>query len=139
MTGYIYALECGDQIKIGWSKNPKNRAAQISNERKSKWSLIAYRPGTKTEEASIHESLTDCGLGHETYRKDERISSFLATLPSAPAKNPLFSNTVLTRLRPDLKTQAEQRAREQNRSLANFIENILDEWLKANPTKEQPK
>ena len=39
---------------------------------------------------------------------------------------------VLIRIRPELKAAAEECARAQNRSLSNFIETILDEWLAAN-------
>ena len=57
MNGFIYAIQSGEAIKIGFAKNPIKRLAQISVGSPDRQQLIGYISGTMQDEKRVHQ---DC-------------------------------------------------------------------------------
>ena len=66
----IYAIRCGDMIKIGYSTNLARRAAVLGGYA----NLLAWRPGTLADEQAIHASLDGLAVqGREYYPAAPRV------------------------------------------------------------------
>lgn len=69
IMGHVYlaeALEIG-RIKVGWSKNPNKRVANISSESPVKVRLIAFKDGTIKDEGRVHLRLKEWRLKGEWF------------------------------------------------------------------------
>lgn len=82
LTGFIYfiapiANQSG--VKIGFSKNPGARLADLTSEVGIKLNLIGSIPGTKETEKEIHEKFKDQRLHGEWFRTNQAINRFVST------------------------------------------------------------
>ena len=72
--GYIYYLEIGPYIKIGWASDLFRRLAQYPPNRK----LLTWHRGTLKEEQRIHSLLTvNRAHGREWYHPNAEVMAFL--------------------------------------------------------------
>ncbi|MBB4042059.1 hypothetical protein GGR34_003744 [Microvirga flocculans] len=55
--GYVYFFQVGNRIKIGFSKDPIHRLADLKTGFSALPSLIAAVPGTKADETKLHAQL----------------------------------------------------------------------------------
>jgi len=83
MTGYVYAIS-DDRgfVKIGWSKTPERRLAEMNVPTPGKLELIGYAAGTKDHEAELHCLLADWKERGEWFRHDGPVRSFTNMLPA---------------------------------------------------------
>lgn len=81
MTGYVYAIECGDLVKIGFSTDPKKRLRILSTGAPEACKLIGYAEGTIRHETEIHFLAAKERVRGEWFRKGPVVSLFLSMLP----------------------------------------------------------
>jgi hypothetical protein len=81
MTGYVYAIECDDLIKVGFSHSPVKRLKQLQTGSSKAYRLIGYARGTKVHEQELHTLAAAEGFRGEWFRKGRVISLFLEHLP----------------------------------------------------------
>lgn len=82
MTGYVYAI-ADDRgfVKIGWSKTPERRLAEMNVGAPIKHTLIGYIPGTKADEAEAHAKLNAWRQRGEWFRHEGSVRDFTSALP----------------------------------------------------------
>ncbi|MBD9635442.1 GIY-YIG nuclease family protein [Ensifer sp. ENS07] len=54
MSGFIYAVESGGRVKIGFSEKPDRRFHKIASDAPFPCTLLGYWPGTVADELDIH-------------------------------------------------------------------------------------
>lgn len=86
MTGYIYAIRAAGFVKLGWSKNPKNRVRYLKTAMPLDCELIGMRPGTRYDEGLLHRALRAHCHRREWFRCEGAVLDFLATL--TPVNDP---------------------------------------------------
>ena len=80
MTGFVYAIESGDLIKVGYSTNPPLRLTKLQSAIKAPCRLLGYIPATAADEREIHRALKgDCFRG-EWFHRGSLVSHFLSTI-----------------------------------------------------------
>jgi hypothetical protein len=67
--GFVYFAQEGDDgpIKVGFSEDPGKRVAALQGAHYEPLHLIGLTPGTRWDEAKIHEKLERFALGREWY------------------------------------------------------------------------
>ena len=111
--GYIYAIQCLDNVKIGFSANPERRIACVATTTHAPCTLLGVLPGTMHDERAIHRRLIDWRVHGEWFSMGAACSpvrAFIATL-TAPATSKVFSGRRLISMNAqiiDLWPSAEQ-------------------------------
>lgn len=88
--GYIYAVECGGRIKIGFSKKPVKRVSSLATGAPFECKLLGYWPGTVEQECELHQRFAAHRVHREWFEKTDEIIAFIAgpNMPE-PAATPL--------------------------------------------------
>lgn len=81
MTGYVYAIESGDAVKIGFAKDPVRRLSELNVGAPGTHRLIGFARGGKHHEAEIHEICQAHRIRGEWFRKEGYVLVFLDHLP----------------------------------------------------------
>lgn len=76
--GYVYFIQFGDRIKIGFSTDPENRVRALPHDK-----VLAVIPGTRLNERQLHAAFADLRLTGEWFREDQRIHDFVADVKDA--------------------------------------------------------
>lgn len=85
-SGFVYAIDGGDTVKIGWSGDPRRRFAKIRSDNPSARLLIGFVTATIKEERDLHRLLSPWRVCREWYRREGPVAAFIAMLPPIPAK-----------------------------------------------------
>jgi DNA-binding XRE family transcriptional regulator len=80
VTGFIYAIECGGRIKIGYSTNPKLRLAKIASDSPFPCNFIGQWPGTLEDEGAIHARFEAVRCYREWFAATDELRSFLSAV-----------------------------------------------------------
>jgi len=67
VSGYIYAIECGERIKIGHSMKPELRFVKIASDAPYPCTLIGYWPGSRVDEKDIHDLFSSIRVHREWF------------------------------------------------------------------------
>lgn len=80
--GFVYAVADGEgRVKIGWSRNPIRRLAQIAIACPRKVELLGYVQATRDQEAEVHTLLSRWRLGGEWFALVGPVIAFVEMLP----------------------------------------------------------
>lgn len=73
--GYVYFIQglCGGAIKIGFSKNPEKRLAELQTGYPDSLTIILMIPGTEATERAIHREFEASRLKGEWFRPDKYV------------------------------------------------------------------
>jgi DNA-binding transcriptional regulator YdaS (Cro superfamily) len=80
MTGYVYAIECGDAVKIGYAKDPVRRSHNLRIGNASEMFLRGYVKATRAQEAELHGLLAHHRIRGEWFHKGHLVQAFLSLL-----------------------------------------------------------
>lgn len=80
MTAYIYAITCGDFVKIGYSANPKSRLTKINSDNIFQCRLVGFYEGDREEERAVHLYLREHRYLKEWYRIEGLAKAWLGDL-----------------------------------------------------------
>jgi hypothetical protein len=67
MSGFIYFIQCGERVKIGWSRDPKRRLVKIQSDNGAPCILLGSVPGTLDQEAEAHDLLRPWRISGEWF------------------------------------------------------------------------
>lgn len=81
MTGFVYAIESGDAVKIGFAKDPVRRLSELNVGAPGTHRLVGFARGSKRHEAEIHEICQAHRIRGEWFRKEGYVLLFLDRLP----------------------------------------------------------
>lgn len=84
MSGYVYAIDAGSAVKIGYSRNPMRRFTKMMTDNHEAASMVGYIRATINQEKELHELLQPWRLRREWYRKEGPVLAFVASLPPPP-------------------------------------------------------
>jgi hypothetical protein len=102
MTGYVYAIESGDSVKIGWAKDPLRRLAELNVGSPGTHRLIGFARGGKDHERQIHRLCASERIRGEWFAKGRVVSLFLEHLPAyRPEKIAICANRASNGLKLD--------------------------------------
>lgn len=73
--GYVYFIQglCGGAIKIGFSKNPEKRLAELQTGYPDTLTILLMIPGTEATERAIHREFEASRLKGEWFRPDKYV------------------------------------------------------------------
>lgn len=73
--GYIYFIQglCGGAIKIGYSKNPEKRLAELQTGYPDTLTILLMIPGTEATERTLHRQFEASRLKGEWFRPDKYV------------------------------------------------------------------
>lgn len=94
IVGYIYFLWTGDRVKIGFSKNPFNRTANLKTGLSDEVELIVASRGTMREERELHEVLKRWRLEGEWFTASNEVVQCMMRVAQGhrPARGKQSSN-----------------------------------------------
>lgn len=83
MTGYVYFLECGDFVKIGFSKKPDDRFHSLKVSLPFKIKYVRQISGNIRDEKKLHLRFKKWHVKGEWFKKCDEINSviFSGTFP----------------------------------------------------------
>lgn len=79
--GYIYAIESGDAVKIGWAGAPLRRLSELNVGSPGTHRLIGFINATRSQEAELHQLLAPARVRGEWFSKSRVVRHFLDMLP----------------------------------------------------------
>lgn len=79
--GYVYAIENGDAVKIGYAKDPVRRLSELNVGFHGSLKLIGFVKGTRNHEKQMHLLAASERIRGEWFRKGKVISAFLDFIP----------------------------------------------------------
>lgn len=90
MTTYLYAIGIGTggPVKIGISRDPKARLAQIQTSFPMRLVLIGTKASNVAAERAIHQLLGGARVSGEWFKRSPEVEQFLATLTPAVSEPP---------------------------------------------------
>ena len=94
--GFIYAIRCGDFVKIGWATNPRKRLAVIKSSSPYECEMIGIRPATLQDEQELHNILRPYRHVREWYRYEGVLLDVIKTLRLTPFARPLVTRPRMT-------------------------------------------
>jgi DNA-binding XRE family transcriptional regulator len=78
MTGYVYAIQCGDAVKIGFSQNPRRRLRKVQTDAIAACSLLGCVEATTAQEAELHGLLAPARISGEWFSlASELVGAFV--------------------------------------------------------------
>lgn len=78
MSGFIYAIESGDWIKIGFSRKPEQRLNKIASDSPIPCVLLGYWGGTLSDEGAIHKEFRHLHARGEWFVGAPELRAFVA-------------------------------------------------------------
>jgi hypothetical protein len=79
--GYIYFIASEDgRVKIGYSKNPKARLANMQTGSSSQLKIIALSPANQVEERKLHQQFDEYRVHREWFRFEGALREFIEKL-----------------------------------------------------------
>ncbi len=81
-TGFVYFIEAVgcNAIKIGFSRNPERRMADMQTDCPARLQLLAIKEGTRRLESQVHQAFANLHLRGEWYRGDETLDRYILRL-----------------------------------------------------------
>ncbi len=80
--GYVYAIRCGDLVKIGFSKFPKDRVAQVLSGYPNAV-FVGYASGAREHESDLFKLCAAQRVHREWFRIEGPVKLFVEMI-SAP-------------------------------------------------------
>jgi predicted DNA-binding transcriptional regulator AlpA len=84
LSGRVYFLDGGDLIKIGFSKNIKQRLKEIRTYSPIKLKVLCMIRGGKLREATIHAMFAHLRAHGEWFRATPELLAYISTLKARP-------------------------------------------------------
>lgn len=72
LPGFVYFIQFGDRITIGFSTKPDQRIAALPHDK-----VLAVFPGTRLNERQLHEAFKDLRITGEWFHLDDRLLDFI--------------------------------------------------------------
>lgn len=80
MTGFVYAIESGSAVKIGWAIDPERRLAELNVGSPARHKLLGFVRGTKEHECELHRLCVKERIRGEWFRNEGVVSLFIERL-----------------------------------------------------------
>lgn len=77
-SGYVYAVECGERIKLGFSENPDRRFNKIASDAPYPCSMLGYWPASKADELDIHSKFSGIRVHGEWFLSTQDLLQFIS-------------------------------------------------------------
>lgn len=71
--GFIYFIEAGDFIKIGYTRSPASRAVKMMTDSPHELKLLHFEPGTFKREKVLHRHFADIRVRGEWFEKTPEL------------------------------------------------------------------
>lgn len=90
--GYVYAIECGGRIKIGFSEKPEHRLSKIASDAPFPCQLLGYWPATLAEELEVQKQFQAVRVHGEWFASTEDLLRFIAerAVPRTGTRKPVL-------------------------------------------------
>jgi DNA-binding transcriptional regulator YiaG len=79
--GFVYAIQSGALVKIGFSAKPRLRLTKINSDASGPCRLLGYVAATKAQEAQLHGLLAPHRAYGEWFSREGLVEHFLSKLP----------------------------------------------------------
>jgi hypothetical protein len=86
--GFIYAVENGDAVKIGYAVDPVRRLSELNVGSPGRHRLVGFAPGAREHESELHSLLDRWRVRGEWFEKAGAVLHFLDLLPKANKVGP---------------------------------------------------
>lgn len=82
MTGYVYAIRCGDAVKIGFTIDIEQRATVLRTGSPFAHKLVGLIPATREQERECHKLLAPWRIRGEWFDVNARpVAAFVSMMP----------------------------------------------------------
>lgn len=89
--GFVYAIESGDAVKIGFAKDPVRRLSELNVGSPGAHRLIGFLSGMKSDEKFIHRSCAKLRIRGEWFRNEGIVREIVSTFPPYEPKPALVA------------------------------------------------
>lgn len=86
MNGFVYAIECGGRIKIGFSEKPEARFSKIASDAPFPCVMHGYWPGTVADELDVQTKFNDIRVHGEWFAVTETLLAFISDQVGPPVE-----------------------------------------------------
>lgn len=76
--GWVYFFQCGESVKIGFSRDWKRRHKEIQTSAPAPLKVLRVQKGTQAGEAALHARFSDLHVHLEWYRYEGELKRMLA-------------------------------------------------------------
>lgn len=129
MSGFIYAIECGDAVKIGFAKEPKSRLVTLQIGSPAPCRLLGVKAGTHEDELALHRQFSELRIRGEWFSKNGPVLDFISELSDDFGED--VGQVIHVRVgRVTLKALNKEWKRRDAPSRSEIVRSILDEWAK---------
>lgn len=80
MSGFIYAIRCGEFVKLGYATNPWKRRLQIRLCNPYPCEMLGFSPGTLDDEKALHSKFAEYRHRGEWFRFEGPVAEFVSGL-----------------------------------------------------------
>jgi hypothetical protein len=77
IPGWVYLIESGDNVKIGWSQDVSRRMMELQIANPVGLKLLGTVPGTKKDEFAYHAKFAHLNVTGEWFKKSDEILAIL--------------------------------------------------------------
>lgn len=123
-VGYVYAVECGDAVKIGWAADPVRRKSELNVGAPTEHKLLGYVVATPWQERELHQLLISQRIRGEWFRKAGMVVKFLELLPSPKADDEKRMSAPRRSIKARINTKFEAYLAKANLSTTEFADQI---------------
>ena len=88
-TGFVYFIEGGDLIKVGYSVEPEKRIKSLKTGSPIPLTLLGYIRGTRALEGRLHRALASSWSHGEWFQATVRLRNYIANRAEGPAASQL--------------------------------------------------
>lgn len=92
MTGFVYAIQSGEAIKIGWAADPVRRLSELNVGSPGTHRLLGFVEATKSQERELHRLLSPWRIRGEWFSISKVVAHFIGILPPVLAGRVQFED-----------------------------------------------
>ena len=76
-VGFVYFVQAGDHVKIGWSRDPRRRLGSFKVGNAHEVRLLGFVPGTESDEKRLHRVFSAHRVRGEWFKADDDLLAFV--------------------------------------------------------------
>ena len=128
-TGYVYFIQRGDAIKIGFSVQPERRMENLQSSHHLPLQLLGTVPASVVDEMAVHARFAHLRIRGEWFRSDRDLIQFIKTAKDAGRILMITTAEEVRRVQRDLRLWGKKQENPILKSRSHLLCRRLDRHL----------